>query len=44
MVTHIDHDYIGGTGLLLNDRALNQSFGDGQNSSDRVRRYVTAAV
>jgi len=44
VVTHIDHDYIGGAGLLLNDSALSQSFGDRQDSSDRVWRYVTAAV
>jgi hypothetical protein len=28
VVTHIDHDHIGGAGLLLNDKALALSFGD----------------
>lgn len=28
VVTHIDHDHIGGASLLLNDRSLNLSFGD----------------
>ena len=28
VVTHIDHDHIGGAGLLLSDRSLGLSFGD----------------
>jgi len=28
IVTHIDHDHIGGTSLLLNDRSLGLTFGD----------------
>ena len=28
IVTHIDHDHIGGAGLLLSDRSLGLSFGD----------------
>lgn len=28
VVTHIDHDHIGGAGLLLNDKSLALSFGD----------------
>ena len=28
IVTHIDHDHIGGAGLLLNDRSLGLTFGD----------------
>ena len=28
IVTHIDHDHIGGASLLLNDKSLNLSFGD----------------